>query len=67
MGNKLNALLDFQKYEKNPKLQAVINSVHARYSGERLSDDEVEFVAAAGMPKTAPEVTDLADKKNGLA
>ncbi len=66
MGNKLSALFDFQKYEKNAKLQAVIDSVHARYSAARLSDDDVEFVAAAGMPKTAPEKPDPADKKNGF-
>ena len=66
MGNKLNSLLDFQKYEKNAKLQAVIDSVHARYAAVRLSDDEVEWVAAAGAPKAAPEKPDPAGKNNGF-
>ena len=47
MGNQLSSLLDFQKYEKNAKLQAVIDSVHARYSAARLSDDDVDLVCNA--------------------
>ena len=66
MGNQLSSLLDFQKFENNAKLQAVIDSVHARYSAARLSDDDAEWVAAAGMPQTAPEKPDPAGKNNGF-
>ena|GEM_PF-2696150 len=66
MGNKLSSLFDFQKYEKNEKMQAVIDSVHARYAAVRLSDDDVEWVAAAGMPNAAPGKPDPAVKKDGF-
>ena len=66
MGDKLSSLFDFQKYENNAKLQAVIDSVHARYTAVPLSDDEVEWVAAAGAPKAAPEKPDPAGKNNGF-
>ena len=55
MEKKLGLLFDFQKFQKNAELQAVIDAVHARYAARKLSDDEVEFVAAAGMPNTALE------------
>ena len=53
MEKKLRELFDFQKFEKNADLQAVIDKVHARHSALELSDDDVSFVAAAGMPETA--------------
>ena len=52
---KLSQLFDFQRFEKNADLQAVIDAVHARHSARKLSDDEVSFVAAAGMPGTSPK------------
>ena len=55
MEGKLKALFDFQKYEGNPALQSVIDSVHSRYAVKELSLDEMEWVAAAGIPKNAPE------------
>ena len=50
---KISMLFDFQKFEKNADLQSVIDAVHARYTARKLSDDEAELVAAAGMPDTA--------------
>ena len=50
MEERLRLLFDFQGYEKNADLQAVIDAVHARYSARELRDDEVDSVAAAGMP-----------------
>ena len=56
MEKTLKSLFEFQKFEGNPALQQVINSVHARYSvhtrpsARELSLDELEWVAAAGMP-----------------
>ena len=48
---RLKVLFDYQDFEKSEKLQAVIDKVHARYAARQLSDDEVEFVAAAGRPE----------------
>ena len=53
MEEKLRRLFDFQRFEKNADLQSVIDAVHARYAGRKLSDDEAELVAAAGTPDTA--------------
>ena len=50
---KISLLFDFQKFEKNADLQAVIDAVHARYSARKLTDDEAEWVAAAGTPGTS--------------
>ena len=50
MEGKLKALFDYQKFEGNPALQQVIDSVHARYSVHELSMDEMEWVSAAGIP-----------------
>ncbi len=49
MENKLKKLFDFQKFEGNPVLQSVIDSVHARYQRQELSLDDMETVAAAGI------------------
>ena len=53
MEKKLSLLFDFQKYEKNADLQAVIDAVHARYAARKLTDEEAEYVAAAGTPDAA--------------
>ena len=51
MESKLRQLFDFQKFEGNSELQQVIDSVHARYAVRELSLDDMEFVAAAGVPE----------------
>ena len=50
--NKLARLFDYQKYESNSELAGIISDVESRYPDKRqaLSDDELEFVAAAGVP-----------------
>lgn len=53
MEKKISMLFDFQRFEKNADLQAVIDAVHARYTARELTDDEAEYVAAAGTPDTA--------------
>ncbi len=58
MGNKLSALFDFQKFDGNADLQRVIDSVHARYSVRELTDDELGWVNAAGMPNRVPDKKD---------
>ncbi|MBR4500995.1 MAG: hypothetical protein IKP22_03800 [Clostridia bacterium] len=51
MERKLKALFDFQAFEQNRDLQAVIDSVHARYAVRRELDmDEADMVNAAGDP-----------------
>jgi len=50
MENKLKALFDYQKFEGNPALQSVIDSVHSRYAVRELSLDEMEWINAAGEP-----------------
>ncbi|MBE5838540.1 hypothetical protein [Butyrivibrio sp.] len=50
MENKLSRLFDYQKFESNPDLEKVIRGVEEKYSlnKQALSDDDLEFVAAAG-------------------
>ena len=49
----LKALFEYQSFEQNAELQGVIDKVHARYASRMLSDEEADWVAAAGMPETA--------------
>ena len=44
----LKSLFDYQKFDQNPELQKIIDSVHARYSMKELDLDELEYVSAAG-------------------
>ncbi len=37
--------LDFQKFEGNKRLQAVIDGTHARMKSRELKDDELDMVA----------------------
>lgn len=47
MENKLKKLFEFQRFEKNPELEALIAETHSR-SAMALSDDDLNFVNAAG-------------------
>ena len=58
MEGKLKSLFDYQKFEGNPELQSVIDSVHARYAVKELSLDEMEWVAAAGIPESKKDDKD---------
>ena len=55
MEGKLKTLFDYQKFESNSALQSVIDSVHSRYAVKELSLDEMEWVAAAGVPEINSE------------
>ena len=55
---KLTALFDYQRFERNKRLQALIEDTENRCL-HALSDDDLEWVSAAG------EETDLKDKKDG--
>lgn len=47
MEKKLNAMFDYQKFEKNSSLAKLIAETENRYAAE-LSDDDLGFVNAAG-------------------
>lgn len=57
MENKLSRLFDYQKFASNPDLEKVIRGVEEKYSlnKQALSDDDLEFVAAAGDPYISKE------------
>lgn len=54
MERKLKSLFEFQKFEANPALQSVIDSVHSRYMKRELGPDDMEWVNAAGTPNARP-------------
>jgi hypothetical protein len=54
MEELLARLFDFQKFEKEPALQSVIDEVEARYFCAELSDDELCMLSAAGDPLSQP-------------
>ena len=44
----LHQAFDFQRFAASPRLQAVIDAVHARTASRALDDSDLDFVAAAG-------------------
>ncbi len=46
---KLSMLFDYQRFEKNARLQKVIDEAHRRIEARELTDDELDRVAAAGV------------------
>ena len=54
----LEKLFDYQKFENNSRLAKLISETEARYA-KALSDDDLEFVNAAGVP----EMTDGTEKE----
>ncbi len=59
----LNRLFDYQSYETNPALEAIINAVHSRYAGRELSLDDLDMVSAAGVPETILQTKESKDIK----
>ena len=47
MEKELKKLFDYQRFEKNEKLEKLIRETEGRYAAE-LSDDDLSFVSAAG-------------------
>ena len=47
MEKKLKKLFDYQRFEKNERLEKIIKETESRYEGE-LSDDDLSLVNAAG-------------------
>lgn len=50
MERALKELFDFQYIAQNKRLSALIAQTEARYSGNALSDSDLELVNAAGDP-----------------
>ena len=44
----LHQAFDFQRFAASPRLQALIDAVHARTASRALDDSDLDFVAAAG-------------------
>ena len=63
MEKKISKLFDYQKFAGNPRLQAVIDSVHGQH--RQLSMDEAELVTAAYAPYVKP-ATDDQKKKSAV-
>ncbi len=61
MSRTLKQLFDYQRFEENRDLRQVIDSVHARYAKRELDLDEMDTVAAAGMP-VKPESLEKQEK-----
>ncbi len=54
--NKLRQAFELQRFAPNARLQAVIDRTHAHLAARELSDDELDFVAAAGQPQKPEEL-----------
>lgn len=52
MEKKLKRLFDYQNFQKNARLAAMISEAEDRY-GKAISDDELTCVNAAGEPEAA--------------
>lgn len=51
MENKLRKLFEYQRFEGNSRLAKIIGETESRYGAE-ISDDDLEFIAAAGELRT---------------
>lgn len=56
MENKLKNMFDYQKFEKNSRLEKLISDTESRYARE-LTDDDLVMVNAAGEFGMAGEET----------
>ena len=54
MEQKLKQLLDYQRFCGNSRLSTILADVASRYA-TALSDDDLEWVSAAGEAATKPE------------
>ena len=66
MEKKIKKLFDYQRFEKNEKLEKLIRDTESRYATE-LSDDDLSFVSAAGedTPPAEEPLTDGNKDKGG--
>ena len=59
MEQKQKRLFDYQKFNRNPRLDALLSDALARYEGD-LADADLELVSAAGeeqakLPEPLPQ------------
>jgi len=50
MSDKLERMLDYEKFSKNDKIEKMVGDLDERY-GKQLNEDDLEHVAAAGNPE----------------
>lgn len=62
MENRLRALFDYQRFEKNAHLERLINETESRYAME-LSDDDLDMLNAAGVPDMPGKINNT-DEEN---
>ncbi len=51
MEKKLRQMMDYQRFENNPALSKIISDAESRFAAMELSDDDLDFVNAAGGPR----------------
>ena len=49
MKSKLQSLFDYQRFENNERLAAMIADTESRYAVSELSDEDLSLVNAAGV------------------
>ena len=58
MEKLLAGLFDFQRFEREPALERVLQDTEARYFSQELSEDALRMISAAGDPiLQAPDLT----------
>lgn len=62
MEQKLKRLFDYQKFQKTPRLEAMLSEAEGRYEGS-LSDEDLELVSAAGDQTVTVPVINLPPEK----
>lgn len=55
MERTLKQLFDYQKFDNNPELERLVDTVHSRYANRELSIDDVDQVFAAGVTGLPPK------------
>ena len=58
---KLNRLFDYQRFEKNDRLEKLIQETESQFRME-LSDESLELVSAAGDPRLNGEMAQEEEK-----
>ncbi len=62
--NMLFQAFDLQRFAENERLCSVIDRSHARMKGRELSDDDLDLVAAAGIPEMMGMMNDDPEQKS---
>lgn len=61
MDKKLKLLFDYQRFEQNPRLAKLIRETENTV--QELSDDDLFYVSAAGIPETIQTIKDKNEQK----